>query len=112
MGVTAAAAVAVEGGRGGGGRGGGDGGGGGFCGNCGGCSGEGQGWARGAWAHVRPMAWGCARAWVCKSIWVYFDCDYSNSDLVWNLWFLQPGGTEALSVSQTRLCWSGDPAWR
>lgn len=109
MGVTAAAAVAIEGG---GGRGGGEGGGGGFCGNCGGCSGEGQGWARGAWAHVRPMAWGCARAWVCKSIWVYFDCDYSNSDLVWNLWFLQPGGTEALSVSQTRLCWSGDPAWR
>lgn len=26
-----------------------------------------------------------ARVWVCESIWVYFDCDYSNSDLAWNL---------------------------
>lgn len=37
-----------------------------------------------------------ARVWVCESIWLYFDCDYSNSDLAWNLWFLQLGGSETL----------------
>ena len=40
-----------------------------------------------------------ARVWVCKSIWVYFASDYSNSDLVWNLRLLQPGGSEIPSVS-------------
>lgn len=46
-----------------------------------------QGWVGWAWARVRPKVQGCARVWVCESIWVYFDYDYPSSYLDCNLWF-------------------------
>lgn len=41
-------------------------------------------------ARARARASGCVRASGCILT------DYSNSDLVWNLWFLQSGGSETL----------------
>lgn len=47
-----------------------------------------------------PSGPGTRALWVCESIWVCLDCDYSNFHLLRNLWFLQPGGSETLSVSK------------